>query len=718
MANIGAYTCCNTKKTKIRINKNDNSVHIAYFDPTGSSIIYTRWTNDPTLSWTGETNYTTDGLDPEIGTSTTTFVYRVQYTDIDNDAPASDYPKIHIKKAGSEISDSPFTMTAVNTSDVTYTDGKIYAYSTTLPQSASDYAYYFEAYDISGATSTGISTNSVDAPDISPVASTSFIGTAISVSSINWSWNDTVGEEGYKVQDSENLDKSGSLYANMTFWTESNLSPNTQYVRHIYAYVGNAGSNSNSDSKYTLANSPTNLSIGSIFRSSATMSWDNMGATRYKIERVIDSGGSPDVWGLRSGNITGITYTDTGLSGETTYWYRVFSYNGDGVITSTPSSNIICYNYYPKSPSPLSSNAISTTSIMWLWTNNSDIETGYYVRTSTGGTIKTLSANVTYWAETNLQPNIEYTRYAVTYTAVAESEVSNSSSVYTLANAPDNLSCSGTTSSSANLSWTGNGTKYSIERSPNGISWTIIKQWADNITGTTYTDTGLNPHTTYWYRVKAYNNNQIITSPSNEIAVLTLNTSPSKPTNIVPLSDAFLPRETKNPQFSWSLLSDADGDTQSALQVQVRSSLGNYGDSTSKDSNEVVSSANTYAPSNFNLVTVEYYWRVKVKDNSGFDNAWSSWSNETKFSIANSSPTLSWTGETNYVSDGIDPETSDASITYTFRVKYSDADNDVPLNGYPKLHIKKGGAEITGSPFTMVGADIGDTTYTDGKIYL
>ncbi|PIU19300.1 MAG: hypothetical protein COT18_08280, partial [Elusimicrobia bacterium CG08_land_8_20_14_0_20_59_10] len=68
----------------------------------------------PTLSWTGEAGYTADGLNPEAGDIVTSFAYRVKYTDADNDAPGSGYPKVHIKKGGSPITDSPFLMTYVS----------------------------------------------------------------------------------------------------------------------------------------------------------------------------------------------------------------------------------------------------------------------------------------------------------------------------------------------------------------------------------------------------------------------------------------------------------------------------------------------------------------------------------------------------------------------------------------------------------------------------
>lgn|GEM_PF-5131349 len=74
--------------------------HISYWDWTNGDLKYARWNTSPTLNWTGETNYTSDGLHPERGLSTDTFVYRIKYIDYENDPPASGYPKVHILKGG------------------------------------------------------------------------------------------------------------------------------------------------------------------------------------------------------------------------------------------------------------------------------------------------------------------------------------------------------------------------------------------------------------------------------------------------------------------------------------------------------------------------------------------------------------------------------------------------------------------------------------------
>ncbi|MFA5859294.1 MAG: T9SS type A sorting domain-containing protein [Elusimicrobiota bacterium] len=107
----------------------------------------------PILSWTGESGYLNDGINPEVGTATTTVIYRVKYTDYNNDAPASGYPKVHVLKSNTEISGSPFVMTTADS--IQYNSGRVYTYPTLLAR-GTDYTYYFEAYDITGGTATGI----------------------------------------------------------------------------------------------------------------------------------------------------------------------------------------------------------------------------------------------------------------------------------------------------------------------------------------------------------------------------------------------------------------------------------------------------------------------------------------------------------------------------------------------------------------------------------
>lgn len=109
----------------------------------------------PILQWTMGPGYEADGVEPTMGQPMETlFSYRVIYRDEDNHPPLSGYPRVHILLGGSAIAGSPFLLTAVKSDDTTYTDGKLYAFSTFLPE-GEDYTYYFEAQDIASKTATG-----------------------------------------------------------------------------------------------------------------------------------------------------------------------------------------------------------------------------------------------------------------------------------------------------------------------------------------------------------------------------------------------------------------------------------------------------------------------------------------------------------------------------------------------------------------------------------
>jgi len=115
----------------------------------------------PSLMWLGTGNYQNDGVCPLNGTSTTTFTFKIKYTDPDGDPPLSGYPKLYIKKNGGEILGSPFTMSLENGD---FKNGAIYSYSIVLE--AGDYSYYFECYDIYYASATGSPTVENQGPSV------------------------------------------------------------------------------------------------------------------------------------------------------------------------------------------------------------------------------------------------------------------------------------------------------------------------------------------------------------------------------------------------------------------------------------------------------------------------------------------------------------------------------------------------------------------------
>ncbi|MCK5548432.1 MAG: hypothetical protein KAI64_05420, partial [Thermoplasmata archaeon] len=150
----------------ITIMNNDYYWRVKAYDGYEFSSNSTTWTfstssSPPTLTWTGETDYGSDGLHPESGDTAAQFVFRVNYADNDNHAPQSGHPRVVILKDGVEVSNE--SMNAVDANDSDYTDGKLYTITLQLTEVSDSYEYYFYTLDALGDTA---STSPKDAPDV------------------------------------------------------------------------------------------------------------------------------------------------------------------------------------------------------------------------------------------------------------------------------------------------------------------------------------------------------------------------------------------------------------------------------------------------------------------------------------------------------------------------------------------------------------------------
>ena len=141
------YTCSTTLSTVGNLNyvfKFADASLNATGDPASAHQV-TVTNHAPTLSWTGEMNYETDGVSPDSGTQGGHFIFRVKYIDIDNNPPS----EIKVWFDGNAT-----TMTEVNAGDTVYTDGKLYSADIVLP-AAGNYNYSFSAKDSNNSNATG-----------------------------------------------------------------------------------------------------------------------------------------------------------------------------------------------------------------------------------------------------------------------------------------------------------------------------------------------------------------------------------------------------------------------------------------------------------------------------------------------------------------------------------------------------------------------------------
>ncbi|MDI6788226.1 MAG: fibronectin type III domain-containing protein, partial [Planctomycetota bacterium] len=253
-----------------------------------------------------------------------------------------------------------------------------------------------------------------------PSAPSGLITTTLTTSAIGLQWTDNSGnEDGFKVErsaDGVNYAQRSTLNANTVTCTDTGLSANTTYLYRVYAYnLGGNSGYSNVISGTTLATPPTvpsNLITTTVTSSSIGLQWQDNSTDEasFKIERSTDG----VTYTLRSTlSANTISYTDTALSSNTTYWYRVYASNSGG---DSGYSNVISATTLapppPNAPSGLNAtvNTISSTNLIWV--DNSGDETSFKIECSTDGLtysqVATVTANTTSYINTGLSLGITY----------------------------------------------------------------------------------------------------------------------------------------------------------------------------------------------------------------------------------------------------------------------------------------------------------------------
>ena len=87
-------------------------------------------------------------------------------------------------------------------------------------------------------------------------------------------------------------------------------------------------------------------------------------------------------------------------------------------------------------------------------------------------------------------------------------------------------------------------------------------------------------------------------------------------------------------------------------------------------------------------------------------------------SIVNAAPTLPWTGEAGYASDGVDPNVGEMdSASFEFRITYKDTDGEAPVGGVSLFVDKNDDGDCDDADEVVAMNDLGDPSYALGKRY-
>ncbi len=370
------------------------------------------------------------------------------------------------------------------------------------------------------------SINAVGASSYSPVASvyigipagpTGVIHTIISPTQVDFTWTDPNNfETGYVVQRSTTSTTAGfvvaaSLPPNSVSFSDVGLTTGTVYYYRIQAVNGVVAINSS-----VLTVSLTVPAVPTLFRgwpsttTEISMSWTDNATNEsgYEIERSTTSGSGYTLINTTAANAT--TFTNTGLTNGSTYYYRIRSKNPVGLSAYSPE--IVVPITAPIAPTSPGAAPASITQINLTWTDNSNNESAFRIERGTSATgpfsfIFNTSPNVVFFASAGLNPGVRYFYRIRSTNGVGSSSFTTVFSAATYLVAPTNVVATAFSTNQINLTWTdasSNETGYQIERSLTASSgYALIATTVAH--ATSYSDTGLTGETQYYYRVRAIN---------------------------------------------------------------------------------------------------------------------------------------------------------------------------------------------------------------------
>ncbi len=177
---------------------------------------------------------------------------------------------------------------------------------------------------------------------------------------------------------------------------------------------------------------PSNLTASAVSVSQIDLAWaDNAdNEDGVKIERCTGTGCTDfaQITTVAS-NVT--THSDTGLTADTTYCYRVRAFNAGG---DSDYSNVACATTLKAllaAPSNLTASAVSVSQIDLAWADNADNEDGFKIERCTGtgctdfAQITTVLSNITSHSDTGLTTGTTYCYRVRAFNSGGDSDYSN-----------------------------------------------------------------------------------------------------------------------------------------------------------------------------------------------------------------------------------------------------------------------------------------------------
>ena len=536
-------------------------------------------------------------------------------------------------------------------------------------------------------------------PGTPPYKPSGFGGVALSCNKVDLVWIDgSDNEDGFKIERKEGVgiySEIGTTLTNATSYSDTTISTGKTYYYRVRAYNSYGNSDYTIEINITIPACDSDIYSTGMITVGGTMTCDlDLGKETgsldppidlfwnqvTSVERYIEPKNGAIFHVIGSIDFDSITHSSL----------KTYSYSSDKINGSNDSSNqmpagtviaaitdggryskfkIEVYGYDlvikfvtykenpPNAPSNLTATATSCTNVNLAWTDNADNETGFKIeRKESGGTyteIATVTANTTTYSDTTAVAQKAYYYRVIAYNSFGNSSYTNEANVTTPAcgsapNKPTNLTASAISSSEINLTWTDNSDNedgFKLERKELGGTYTEIKTLAVNVTS--YSDTGLNPDTTYYYRIRAYNSFGH-SDYSNEANTTTkpAGTAPSKPSNLTGIANS-----TSEISLTWT---DNSGN-EDGFKLERKAEGGSYTEIKTLSSNATSFTDSSVSPDK------TYTYRVRSFNSIGY----SDYSNEVSVKTPSEVETIEiklYIDKTIYYVNGVKKELDAAPI--------------------------------------------------------
>jgi phosphodiesterase/alkaline phosphatase D-like protein len=323
---------------------------------------------------------------------------------------------------------------------------------------------------------------------------------------------------------------------NVLNYNVTGLTAGTSYWYRIRAYKtpGGQSANSNVINVITVPPNPVAIDETNVQATSFQANWNaSTGSTGYELDVATNSTFTNFVSGYEDLNVGYVLNKSvTGLTPGTDYWYRIRAFNGSG--TSSNSNAIqVTTSVIPIPPPPvaISATIITQTSFKANW-ETSNGATGYKLDVATDNSFTNFVSgydnkdvgNVITYNVTGLSSGTNYYYRLRAYNDGGTSGNSNVINPITVPTNPVATDASNITQTSFQANWNSvtGASGYKLDVAYNNIFTNFVTGYNNKDVGneTYYLVTGLTAGTTYYYRVRAYNEGGISGNSNVTIVIL------------------------------------------------------------------------------------------------------------------------------------------------------------------------------------------------------